>query len=65
MPFHRLFPAALALLFLAATSCAPRVAVEAPKEPIHVVVDVNIKHELYVKLEKDAEKVIDNNPDLF
>jgi hypothetical protein len=53
---------ALALL---AAACSPRVAVEAPKEPIHVIVDVNIKHELYVKLEKDAEKVIAENEDLF
>jgi hypothetical protein len=53
-----------ALLVLGA-ACSPRVSVEAPKEPIHVIVDVNIKHELYVKLEKDAEKVIDQNPDLF
>jgi len=53
-----------AVAFLA-WGCSPRVAVEAPKEPIHVIVDVNIKHELYVKLEKDAEKVIAENEDLF
>ena len=50
---------------LAALGCSPRVAVEAPKEPIHVVVDVNIKHELHVKLEKDAAQVIKENDDLF
>lgn len=50
---------------LAAAACSPRVQVEAPKEPIHVIVDVNIKHELYVKLEKDAEKLIDKNEELF
>lgn len=50
---------------LLAWGCSPRVSVEAPKEPIHVIVDVNIKHELYVKLEKDAEKVIAENEDLF
>ena len=52
-------------VFLAGAACTPRVVVEPPKEPIHVIVDVNIKHELYVKLEKDAEKVIAENDDLF
>lgn len=54
-----LFVLALAL------GCTPKVEVVPPKEPIHVIVDVNIKHELYVKLEKDAAKVIDQNEDLF
>jgi hypothetical protein len=48
-----------------ALGCTPRIEVAPPKEPIHVIVDVNIKHELYVKLEKDAEKVINQNEDLF
>jgi hypothetical protein len=52
-------------LGLAALGCTPRVEVAPPKEPIHVIVDVNIKHELYVKLDKDAEKVINQNEDLF
>lgn len=48
-----------------ALGCTPKVEVTPPKEPIHVIVDVNIKHELYVKLDKDAEKVINQNEDLF
>ena len=59
-----ILPAVWAVAFCG-LACHPRVTVEAPKEPIHVVVDVNIKHELYVKLEKDAEKVIAENDDLF
>ena len=54
-----------AAFLLPGVACTPKVVVEAPKEPIHVIVDVNIKHELYVKVQKDAEKVIDENPDLF
>lgn len=50
---------------LAPLACAPRVRVEPPKEPIHVIVDVNIKHELYVKLDKDTEKLIEDNEELF
>jgi hypothetical protein len=54
-----------AFLLTSALGCTPKVEVAPPKEPIHVIVDVNIKHELYVKLEKDADKVIDQNEDLF
>jgi hypothetical protein len=54
-----------ASLLAFALACTPRVEMAAPKEPIHVIVDVNIKHELYVKLDKDAEKVINQNGDLF
>ena len=49
----------------AALACSPRVAVEPPSQPIHVVVDVNIKHELRVILEEDAEKLISENEELF
>lgn len=52
-------------LIALALGCTPKVEVAPPKEPIHVIVDVNIKHELYVKLDKDAEKVINQNEDLF
>jgi len=52
-------------VLLAGVACTPRVVVEPPKEPIHVIVDVNIKHELYVKLDKEAAKVIDENDNLF
>ena len=58
--------AVLALwILLAGAACSPRVIVEPPKEPIHVIVDVNIKHELYVKLDKEAARVIDENENLF
>ncbi len=50
---------------LVGVACSPRVVVEPPKEPIHVIVDVNIKHELYVKLDKEAARVIDENENLF
>ena len=54
-------------LMLAAllAACSPRVTVEAPKESIHMIVDVNIKHELLVKIDKDVEKLIDEKDDIF
>lgn len=53
------------VLALFAAACQPKVTVEPPKEPIHVVVDVNIKHELRVVLEKDAEQLIAENEEIF
>jgi hypothetical protein len=61
----RTFPALASCALLLAAACTPKVVVEPPKEPIHVIVDVNIKHELYVKLDKEAAKVIDENDNLF
>jgi hypothetical protein len=57
--------AAGALALALAAACQPRVTVEPPREPIHVVVDVNIKHELRVVLEKDAEQLIAENEEIF
>lgn len=56
---------AAALVTGLACACSPKVQVEPPKEPIHIIVDVNIKHELYVKIEKDAERLIEENEEIF
>ena len=47
-----------------ATSCAT-VKVVAPKEPIRIELAIRIDQEVRVKLEKDVEDLIANNPDLF
>jgi hypothetical protein len=51
------------IVFLAA--CQPTVKVEAPKEPITINLNVKIDAEVRVKLEKQAEKDIENRPDIF
>jgi hypothetical protein len=56
---------AIGAALLAALACQPKVSVEPPSEPIHVIVDVNIKHELRVVLEKDAEQLIAENEEIF
>lgn len=56
-----------ALVFLAAaplSSCAT-VKVEAPDKPIEINLNVNIQQEVRVKLEREIEDLITQNPDIF
>ena len=55
---------AIAALLLAA-GCQPTVQVEAPKEPITINLNVKVDAEVRVKLEEQAEKDIENNPEIF
>lgn len=48
-----------------AAGCTPTVRVEAPKDPIVINLNVKIEQEVRVKVEKEAEQLIDNRPDLF
>lgn len=52
-----------AALMLAA--CTPRVGLEAPKEPITINLNIKLDAEVRVKLEEQAEKDIEENPDIF
>ena len=52
--------AALALLPLA--SC---VSLKTPDKPIEINLNVNIKQEVVVRLQKDAADLITSNPELF
>ncbi|MCU5786675.1 hypothetical protein B27N_01678 [Alcanivorax marinus] len=53
----------LSLLPLAA--CTPRVALEAPKEPITINLNVKIDHEIRLKVEKDIDQLFSEDSDLF
>jgi hypothetical protein len=53
------------LPFLMLAACEPTVRVEAPKEPITINLNVKIDAEVRVKLEEQAEKDIENRPDIF
>ncbi len=46
-------------------ACQPTVRVEPPKEPIVVNLNVKIEHEVRVRVDKDVEELIADNPDLF
>ncbi len=48
----------------AAAACIP-VQIQAPDRPIEVNLNVNIRQEVIVRLERDARELLDQNSDLF
>jgi hypothetical protein len=56
----------LAVLWIASlTACAPKVQLEAPKEPITINLNVKIEHEIRVKVDEDLEDLFDEEEDIF
>lgn len=53
---------AVSLIALASTGC---INIKAPDKPIEINLNVNIKQEVIVKLQKDADDFITSNPELF
>lgn len=51
-----------ASLILMAGGC---VQVSAPDKPIEINLNVNVKQEVLVRLQRDAQDIIENNPELF
>lgn len=61
-----LHPALAGLLVcIGLAACTPTVQVEAPKEPITINLNVKLDAEVRVKIEEQAEKDIQENPDIF
>ena len=56
--------AALALMIAALSGCTPTVKV-ATDEPITINLNVNIRHEILVKVDKQLDSVIDDNSEIF
>lgn len=52
-------------LVLATAALAGCVQVSAPEKPIEINLNVNVKQEVIVRLQKDADELIANNPELF
>ena len=55
--------AGLAVTSLAA--CTPTVKVEAPDKPIVINLNVKIEQEVRVKVDRDVETLLQDNPNLF
>jgi hypothetical protein len=49
---------------MAAAGCIP-VQIQAPDEPIEINLNVNIRQEVIVRLERDAAELLDQHGDLF
>jgi hypothetical protein len=49
---------------IAVAGCIP-VQIQVPDEPIEINLNVNIRQEVIVRLERDAEELLQQNQDLF
>lgn len=58
-------PAPLGVLLLAVVALPGCIQIAAPEKPIEINLNVNVKQEVVVRLQKDAEDFIANNPELF
>ena len=46
-------------------ACAPKVQIVAPEKPIVINLNVKIDQEVRVRLDKDVEDLLADNPDIF
>jgi len=46
-------------------ACQPKVQIVPSDKPIIIELNVNINQEIRVRLDKDVEDLIEDNPDLF
>lgn len=49
-------------LGLAAVACTPKVAVEAPKEPITINLNIKLDADVRLRVEEKAKDDVNNNP---
>ncbi len=63
MPLSR--PACVALLAPLLVACTPTVQLAMPSEPININLNVKIEHEIYIKVDKDLDKVLNKSSGLF
>jgi hypothetical protein len=60
---HKIIPAAaIALAALPASSC---ISVKTPEKPIEINLNVTIRQEVLVRLQRDVEQLIQQNPQAF
>lgn len=50
---------------LALSACTPTVKVEAPDKPIEINMNVKIEQEVRVRVDRDLDRSIASNPELF
>ena len=61
--FRHRWIAALPVLGLVA--CSPTVKLEAPEKPIEINMNVSIKHEILLKVERDVQQMFQADKGLF
>jgi len=58
------FSAVLAVALFVA-GCNPTVKIEAPDKPIEINLNVKIEQEIRIKVDRDLDQLLADNPDLF
>lgn len=53
----------LGCIFISA--CTPRIAIETPKEPITINLNVKIEHEILIKVDQQIDDLFNEESDLF
>jgi hypothetical protein len=53
------------IALVALLGCTPKVAVEAPKEPITINMNIKIEHEIRVKVDKELDQLLEKDSELF
>ena len=53
------------LKFLPLIGLAGCIQVTAPEKPIEINLNVNVRQEVLVRLQRDAQELIEQNPELF
>ncbi len=58
-------PISILALALLASACTPRVELAVPNEPININLNVKIEHEIYIKVDKQLDSIINEDSGLF
>lgn len=53
------------LLAVLASACTPRVELAVPNEPININLNVKIEHEIYIRVDKQLDSIINQDSGLF
>ncbi len=51
----------LVVFIFLGVACTPTVKVEAPDKPIEINMNINIKHEILIKVEKQVEELLEDD----
>ena len=51
----------LVLLVFLGAACTPTVKIEAPDKPIEINMNINIKHEILIKVERQVEELLSDD----
>ena len=55
----------LIMLLAGGVACTPTVQLAVPNEPININLNVKIEHEIYIKVDKALDNILDESSGLF